>query len=250
MDRKRVILTDEDLKIINKVERLKKEQQSRELTNEELKIIKKTIILEEKQKNKLTHDIITQIIGEDIHFETFSELFSFLISDSIFCLYEMIKSNNIYGISYIHNHSWLASSYKKLGDWSILRKYYKKALTAKKGKEASKAFDSKLDNLIGKVEMNDLSPNALYERALSHYYSIYEMHSEGAAYEKVIENMYYLDDNFNDNLYHFCAAMERYQINNKSIQKQIDLLTQAVKSSILNTTFHDEYAYRPESYFL
>jgi len=141
-----------------------------------------------------------------------TEALCFLVNDSIFCLYEIIKSLNIYGISYIHNHSWLASSYKKLAEW--VDRIDRDDLEQKE----------EIIRLIGQIEYDDLDSNSLNERAIQHYYLMLEMHSEGGAYKETIEKMYYLDDNFNDNLYHFCATLERVQINSGFIKKQINTL--------------------------
>ena len=39
-----------------------------------------------------------------------------------------------------------------------------------------------------------------------------------------LKEMFFLEDDFNDNMYHFNAAMERYKINIGAIRKKIDFL--------------------------
>lgn len=150
----------------------------------------------------------------------------FLITDSIFCLYEIVKSLNVYGISYIHNHSWIASAYKRLAYW---KKEIEQLHTEIELNEKME-YEKELVRLIGPLEADDLDVISLKERAIQHYYLMLEMHSEGDAYKHTIEKMFYLDDNFNDNLYHFCATLERIQINSGFIQKNIKQLETEVKS--------------------
>ncbi|MGD2114769.1 MAG: hypothetical protein PVG07_06945, partial [Acidobacteriota bacterium] len=41
------------------------------------------------------------------------------------------------------------------------------------------------------------------------------------SYKSIIERMYYLDDDFSDELTHFCAAMERFRINTGDVERSI-----------------------------
>ena len=42
------------------------------------------------------------------------------------------------------------------------------------------------------------------------------------AYKNFIENMSFLNDDYNDKIAHFFVAFERYQINNRNINKKIN----------------------------
>ena len=173
-----------------------------------------------KKHIKISNTIIT----EDDYAE-----FGFLILDSINCLYNLIKSHRIFGTSYIFNHSWLAFAYEKMGWWCEQFQIYQLSLDS----EELLNLDKQLENLIGKVEMDELNPINNYEKALQQYEKVLEMHSEGEAYRSVIKKMYYLDDSFNDNLYHFCAAIERFRINNGIVNKAISNLQGKVTKSEL-----------------
>lgn len=59
------------------------------------------------------------------------------------------------------------------------------------------------------------------ERAVKEYYSAIETHSEGKAYQNLLENMYYLNDDFNDRLFHFRLTQERYRMNIGRISKNL-----------------------------
>lgn len=183
----------------------------------------------------------------------------FIILDSIFILYEMRLTIEIFGQSYIHNHSWYASIYRRLGFWSMLYHEYIEGVKSREvgGQSAngnenqddaepakifekghSKELEEVLKKMIGQEEFTDLDPISFYEKALKHCYSIYETHSEGQAYQDFIQEMNYLDDDFNDNLYHFSATMERMRINFDMVENHIKKLSKVAKQN--QKRFHFE----------
>ena len=151
------------------------------------------------------------------------EELEFVILDSLFTLFKMHKTLEIFGLSFIHNHSWYASIYRRIAVWTQLYKQFEE-ITVDRSKT-----ESKLRKLIGIVELNDLNPISYYEKALSHCYSIYSSHFEGGEYYDIIGDMNYLDDDFNDPLYHFSATMERVVINLGIIEKHIKQLKKLIK---------------------
>ena len=146
------------------------------------------------------------------------EKLDYLIVDSISCFRELIKTIELYKVSYIHSHRHLASIYDRLASWITLF-------------ESSKNSDlkSQLASQIGEVEANDLNINSAYEHAIAHYYRTIELHSEGDAYSTITQNMYSLDDNYNDNLFHFSATLDRIEINLGLIEKRIVILERKTK---------------------
>ncbi|MCX6304965.1 MAG: ATP-binding protein [Bacteroidetes bacterium] len=58
--------------------------------------------------------------------EIFFETLEFIITDSIYCLQEIIKLCNTYSVSYILNYSFIGSTHKKLAFWSQIYYYYRK----------------------------------------------------------------------------------------------------------------------------
>lgn len=151
----------------------------------------------------------------------------FLIADSIFCLHEMIKICKIFGNSYMIVHSVWAIAHKELASWCTYYFNYLRNCS----KEAEERIQENLKEKIGLADFNILSPNYHFEQALKHFRMAKETHSEGNAYNRIIENMYYLDDDFNDSLFHFCAAMERYKINSGKINKDIDSIKEKLEQS-------------------
>ena len=174
-------------------------------------------LLNEKEGEKIIKSI------RDVHSIRDEEL-EFVILDSMFALFKMYRSVEIFGLSYIHNHSWFASIFRRLGFWTQLYQAFVK--------ETGNAYDTvnKLKKLIGKEEMNDLNPFTYYEKALTHSYSIYSTHFEGKEYYDMISEMNYLDDDFNDTLYHFSATVERMVINLGIIERHIDELKEFIRN--------------------
>ncbi len=143
------------------------------------------------------------------------------IVDSIYCLTSISKSLNIIGTSYLYNHIWQAYTYERLAQWC---EWWTRI-------EEDKEQDRILKRKIGEIEKRDLSTKTYREKALQHFYAAQEMHSEGAAYREILDKMYYLDDNFNDNLFHYCAAIERFRINNGIVAKKIKALEDSLEGS-------------------
>ncbi len=157
-----------------------------------------------------------------------NEELEFVILDSLFTLFKMYRSVEIFGLSYIHNHSWYASIFRRLGFWTQLFHAFVE--------ETGNNLDTvvKLKQLIGKEEMNDLNPFTYYEKALTHAYSIYSTHFEGREYYNIISDMNYLDDDFNDSLYHFSATIERMVMNLGIIERHIDEIKDFIRKEKKN----------------
>ena len=45
------------------------------------------------------------------------------------------------------------------------------------------------------------------------------MHNQGQAYERTIENMHSVNDDLNDDLFHYFIALERYRMNTGRMEK-------------------------------
>jgi hypothetical protein len=90
-----------------------------------------------------------------------------------------------------------------------------------------------LISLIDEDNMHFLDPIYQSEMAINNYFSAIETHTEGRAYKNMIENLSYLNDDYNDKLYHFCVAIERYKINTGKLVKSIKNLKESYKTSTL-----------------
>lgn len=99
---------------------------------------------------------------------------------------EMIRVAGFFGPSYYVNHSLIGTAHFRAAS----------ALARVKGKEGQS--------------------NVHRRAAVRHYRMALDTHSGGDAYRDFIDRMVYLNDDFNDDLYHFCAAQERFWLNRTS----------------------------------
>ncbi|MCX6245876.1 MAG: ATP-binding protein [Bacteroidetes bacterium] len=175
-----------------------------------------------------------------------SELFCHLISDSMYCLNEIIEISNAYGRSYILNNSFIGAAHEKMLFWSIWyialesnsQFIYEprfindpKILSLPKVINYDNLFNNLSDTLQGYL-MSWMDHDALEsqsivyhaEMAVKRYYSAYETHIGGKSYRYFIDKMFFLNDDFNDKFSHFFAALERFSLNNKNIGNKIDTI--------------------------
>ncbi|MBF0519899.1 MAG: ATP-binding protein [Nitrospirae bacterium] len=157
----------------------------------------------------------------DIEDKEAAEMLYFLVTDSIFCLYEVIKIFKMYGFSYDTNHSFVALTYLMLAIYcrffvEIKENYYE-------------GIEKTLGNLIGVAEMSEIDSKYYYEMATHHCKCVEELHSGKKIYKQIIEKMYYLNDDFNDKFNHFYAALERYRFNTGQIDDILTLAEQGLE---------------------
>lgn len=156
----------------------------------------------------------------------------FLFSDSIYCLHEITKLGKTYGVSYIYNYSFLGATHEKLLTWTYwLNKFF--SCNNNGYKQLYERIMEKLKFLLGEDQMQYINPNYQCEMAINCYQSACETHTEGRAYKNQIENMSFLNDDYNDKTYHFCAAIERFSINNDKVSDRIKNLKSLYKNSRL-----------------
>ena len=155
-----------------------------------------------------------------------------LIFDSIYCLVEIIRTRKVFGISYIHNHSNLANSHEKLGDWCLrLNQLFSDQVYS----NVKKNWIKELEELVNRESLRNLDAEYHYDQAFENYYSSIKMHTENESYRHNIQNMNYLEDDFDDELVHFCGALERLRLNNGYIYQKIVQM----KDNLRTTNIHD-----------
>lgn len=171
-------------------------------------------------KSKISYNIYNTISESNLWNEENKNYLINLISDSIFCLYEIIKIYKVYGISYVNSHCSLGYFYEKMGDWC----YRMNNLYIKYGghkKDFEKEFQSILRILINEDNLKILNENYNFQMSMNHYKASLEMHKEGKPYKDIMENLCLLNDDLNENLMHFFCALDRFKINSNNILKRI-----------------------------
>jgi len=155
------------------------------------------------------------------------ELLSFLITESIACKQEVVKILNIYSPGYIASYNLLASAHNKMGRWCRLLEnlYFLEEGIDKSDRYYPEIYKA-IGERIGSHNMIYLDSNHHFELALQYYHRAIQMHTEGRTYRIEVRKHFFLEDDFNDQIKHFSAAMERYQMNTGTIRKQIEQIRQ------------------------
>jgi hypothetical protein len=161
----------------------------------------------------------------------------FFITDTIFCYFEIIKILNTFDNSFSLNHTLQMEAHLKLYIWSVYYNAYLRLYDLKHHPEmATESEQDAIDlvrlpgfipeNLVeklGKLIEPDNLPFISHlfqgEKTMREYYAAKETHSEGKAYKSFIEKMYYLNDDYNDRLFHFSIALERFKLKTQTVMQ-------------------------------
>jgi hypothetical protein len=154
--------------------------------------------------------------GKEVWFEEYVSL----VLNSIFNLTQMKRIVNTFGNNYILSYSYLGKIHQDLGTW--LKHLHLCRIIEPKSEKGT--VDKRLVDLIGFQDCIGLDALTEYQMAAQFYYFAIQMHKEGTIYRNRMNNLIYLEDDFNDNLYHFGAALERLKINSLSIRNAITYL--------------------------
>ncbi|MGD2035645.1 MAG: hypothetical protein PVF73_11345, partial [Bacteroidales bacterium] len=98
-------------------------------------------------------------------------------------------------------------------------------------KEKTTHIEAKLKKLIKPDNIKFVDSEYNREIALTAYFSVIETHMKDQAYKDFIDDMYYLDDDFNDEQYHFAMASERFRLNMGYIKQEIRKLSALTNKS-------------------
>ncbi len=153
-------------------------------------------------------------------------------ANAYYCFHTVIKILNTYGISYILNHSLVATMHKRM---AIVCLYYN--LVREAGKYSLKDGEERTDveeairKLVGKHFKFNTDAFHHLDLAKLHYEKAILLHTEGHVYRDLNQEMYTLDDDFNDNFMHFCAASERFRMNTGRIEALIAEVNRELKLS-------------------
>lgn len=129
-----------------------------------------------------------------------------LSRDAIYCCQQLIGIAHLFGSSYMSNHTVLAKTHDNMGKWC-------EVLLALPETVRDRAI-TELQQLMEKRINTRLDPLMHYSAAKHHYGLAESMHNRGQAFYRAMEDMYFIEDDYNDNLYHFSCALERLRLEN------------------------------------
>lgn len=198
---------------------------------------------------EIFHNKIYELISINKMIAIEYEKYLSIVLNSIYCISEIINIYHASGTSYLMNNSALGDYHRRLGLWLkkleffkmiyerfygfIDKNYYQDML---KGLKPTKNINLnpilRLSKMINPDYAISLKPISQYHLAVRHYYLAIQMHQVGSNYRGLVINSYYLEDDFNDNLFHFNCSLERHKINTGKLRNRI----QEVKINELKNT--------------
>lgn len=150
-----------------------------------------------------------------------------LISDSLHSAIQLTSIADLYGTSYMVNHTLRAWLAEVQGHWCYLLLHC--------GKEVRDMVRAVISTSFDKTVATRLDPAQFYATALEEYKHVVQTHRRGKPYKRILNQMSMLEDDYMANMYHFCCALERsalqynknYTTRIDNLRKRIDLLKEA-----------------------
>ncbi len=180
-------------------------------------------------KDKNMDDLYQLEINLSSDLTKFKDVFIPSLANGFTALNEIYRSLNAYGVSYVFNYSFLAAICERLGKMCLLIEVCK---TIEK-KNGTNYLLQKLEQMQGPNISLALDPYEHLEKAVLCYQLSLQTHTEGTSYKEMSKDLFFLEDDLNDNLVHFCASIERYRINSGRIDKKIEDINKLLRTSKL-----------------
>ena len=199
--------------------------------------------------------LIKQTVGYDTSVYSVEEAIALskVCIDSIYCTNAILEITYLSGHSYLVFNTITATSHKWFGDWC---RWLKGCLRYLESVNETERLKEILYNL--KVELNErkrldtftgggesetcssldvyiLDSSYQYEKSAERFNLAIQTHGEGKEYKNFIRGLYYLEDDFNDELIHFYAARERFMINCGAIGRHLKEIDFHLRNSETNS---------------
>ncbi|MEL7006842.1 MAG: hypothetical protein AAFN93_29575, partial [Bacteroidota bacterium] len=151
--------------------------------------------------------------------------FEYFALDAIYTLSKLLEIIHLFGPNFLIYHTVLGVAHKRMGDWI---RWYKNYLRFLQEDDRHNHYNydrahMKLKEILEEKDGSifNIDASYQYERAREFFYLALQTHNQGKEYQNQIKNLYYLEDDYNDDLMHFFVARERYSINSNYIRKQL-----------------------------
>lgn len=142
----------------------------------------------------------------------------------LYCMLTILRAMDLYETDYMLGYSYQAYTHFRIAQFLVDHKgmvLYDPLL-----KGAIQQI-TELSEFRGSKTIDD--PLYHFSMAKKYYVKTLQLHTEGTEYRSTMDDMIYLEDDINDNAYHFGAAMERYLLGNQTIRKYIGICNQYLK---------------------
>ncbi len=174
-----------------------------------------------KRANNLTDIIFSFKNSRNDFLIEKSELFK-AIDEIHTCCKNLLNITSTYGISYIMTYSYLGSLNKNIYKMSCFMNKLEKNITSLVSQRNSQELSKLAEDFKFKERWTFQNADYYRRQATDNFTKAVNLHSEGIEYKSMIQNMYILEDDFNDLLVHFCAALERSLVNTGVIEKKLN----------------------------
>jgi len=145
----------------------------------------------------------------------------------LFSMHSILRILKIYGTDFIAGRSYYAYTHFRIADF--LDKVKAHHLRGK-DKKLTEYLREQMDILFDERSYTATDSSYHYQMAKAHYERTIQLHTAGKEYERMIRDMVYLEDDFNDNAYHFGAAFERFMMVNKNFEQRIADCNRAISN--------------------
>jgi hypothetical protein len=162
----------------------------------------------------------------------------YIVANWLFCLNNILLIMQTKGNSFLITFSTLADQYRRIGD---VLKYYElcKVLHNERPEKFPYKVKELTEGIIGQSAIQGMDTTSMYQIATRNYRLAIDAHKRGSSYRYLISNMFYLEDDFHDNLNHFTIAFERQKINTEVLLEQCRTLNKELsKSSFFDYEYH------------
>lgn len=140
--------------------------------------------------------------------------------DYLFSSLSILKTIKMYGTDYMLGFSYCAEIHFRIAQF-----------ISSVTEQLKTAIKEQLDNLFEQGSYASLDHFYHYQMAKDFYEKAIQLHTTGAEYRKAIGNMIYLEDDFNDNAYHFGAAIDRFLMINNAFHNRIQECNAALNTN-------------------
>jgi hypothetical protein len=166
----------------------------------------------------------------------------YCIIEGIFCCSRVLQNLNLFGASYITSHFHFAEAHFKMAFW--LQELHFMSHPRENKQDRVKKILVNLGELIGRQDLFNIDQFYHIQQARQHYLSCLQVHERGAYARELMNEMYFLEDDFGDEVAHFSVATDRYLINSGFIHRRLE----ACKKFTVEHKGEELYNY--DAYFL
>lgn len=132
--------------------------------------------------------------------------------DYLFGRLNILRTLKIYGTDYMLGLSYFAYTHYHVADFLNKTKKHMYLDAPKEEGSFHEKLKKEMEQVLGKGSYSAFDISYHYLMAKQLYSKAIQLHTAGVEYKNAISQLIYLEDDFNDNAYHFGAALDRYMM--------------------------------------